>query len=69
MYHLLFGGVRVSVRNGGGCVEVSPNVRKSAKLRAIEISRVGSAGITGDRSLIERRGVADTLVTLLNLCC
>jgi hypothetical protein len=40
MYDLLFGGVRVAVRNGGGCVEVSPNVRKSAKLRAMEISRV-----------------------------
>jgi len=43
MYHLLFGGVRVAVRNGkwwlyevsGGCVEISPNVRKSAELRAI----------------------------------
>ena len=40
MHHLLFGGVRVAVGNGGGCVEISPNVRKSAKLRAMEISRV-----------------------------
>ena len=40
MYNLLFGGVRVAVRNGGGCVEVPPNARKSAKLRVMEISRV-----------------------------
>ena len=23
MFHVLFGGVRVAVRNGGGCLEVS----------------------------------------------
>jgi len=53
MYHLLFvrvavrNGVRVAVRNGGGCVEVFPNVRKSAKLRAMEISKV-----KGERKVI-----------------
>ena len=27
-------------RETGGCVEVSPNVRKSAELRALEVSKV-----------------------------
>ena len=30
----------MAVRNGGGCVEVSPNGRKSAKSKAMEISKV-----------------------------
>ena len=36
----MYGCQQSKGRDTGGCVEVSPNVRKSAELRAMEISKV-----------------------------
>ena len=36
----MYGSQQSQGRETGGCVEVSPNVRKSAELRAMEIIKV-----------------------------